>query len=149
MDIVSPSARSRMMAMVKSKNTMPELWLRHGLHAMGFRYRIHVNGLPGKPDIVFPGRKAVIFVNGCFWHGHDCPKGRLPKTRKEFWCQKIASNKERDERNIRALASLGWRALIIWECATRDSSILEYSRSWLNGSEPGTIARSAFGQRNG
>tara|TARA_R110002020_G_scaffold298211_1_gene514009 strand:- start:2147 stop:2563 length:417 start_codon:yes stop_codon:yes gene_type:complete len=137
-----------MMASVKSKNTAPELWLRRGLHALGFRYRVHVKDLPGKPDLVFPRRRKVIFVNGCFWHGHNCKKGRLPETRKDFWRDKIASNKERDERNVRTLVSMGWRVLIVWECATRNPLMLEYCRSWLTGSELSTTARMELGLDN-
>ena len=104
---------------IRAKNTKPELEIRHALHARGIRYRIHVNGLPGKPDIVLPKYRATIFVNGCFWHGHSCPLFRLPKTRREFWESKIDRNRERDKEAQSALASMGWRCLTIWECAIR------------------------------
>jgi len=93
--------------------------IRRGLHARGFRFRLHVRKLPGRPDLVFPGRGAVILVHGCFWHGHDCPLFRLPATRTEFWRSKIAANRERDARADAALEAAGWRRLTIWECALR------------------------------
>src|SRR3546814_17778523 len=89
------------------------------LHRRGFRYRLHDNRLPGKPDLVFPGLRAVIFINGCFWHGHACSLYRLPKTNTEFWAQKISGNSERDRINLQRLADLDWRCLTVWECAVR------------------------------
>lgn len=108
-----------MMAGIRSKNTKPELSLRKALHRRGFRYSLHSKKLPGRPDIVFPARKAVIFVHGCFWHGHDCRFFRIPSTRPEFWKQKIASNQQRDARVASRLRESGWRQLIVWECALR------------------------------
>lgn len=110
------TSRSELMSRVRSKDTKPELIVRKALHARGFRYRLHVKDLPGKPDLVFPSRKAVIFVHGCFWHGHEgC--GRMPKSRQEFWGPKIERNKERDREAIEALLEAQWRVLVVWECA--------------------------------
>ena len=118
-DVVTAAVRSRMMSGIRGTNTQPELVLRHALHARGLRYRLHDRSLPGKPDIVFPGRRAVIQVNGCFWHGHDCHLFRWPATRPEFWQAKIGRNREVDARNEAALAALGWRQATVWECALK------------------------------
>ncbi len=105
------------MALVQSRNTLPERIVRRLVHAMGYRYRLHRRDLPGTPDLVFPGRRKVIFVHGCFWHRHaNCALARLPKTRVDFWLPKLAANAERDARNARALRRLGWGILTIWEC---------------------------------
>ena len=119
MDIVSKEKRSEMMSGIKGKNTRPELLVRHGLHRMGFRYRLHDKRLPGKPDLVFPKYKATIQVQGCFWHGHDCHLFKWPKTRREFWKSKIRKNIERDSRNRYLLGDSGWRICTVWECALR------------------------------
>jgi DNA mismatch endonuclease, patch repair protein len=108
-----------MMAGIRGKNTKPELIIRRGLHSRGFRYLLHDKRLPGKPDLVFPKYRAVIFVHGCFWHGHDCHLFRWPKTRKGFWRKKIERNRERDESALDALANADWRICIIWECALK------------------------------
>lgn len=108
-----------MMAGIKATNTKPEMLIRRALHALGYRYRLHVKGLPGKPDIVFPGRRAVIFVHGCFWHGHDCALFRWPATREKFWRSKIAGNITRDQRSTEQLLDHGWRVLDIWECTLK------------------------------
>ncbi len=140
-DVVDTATRSRMMAGIKGKNTMPELQVRRFLHAKGFRYRLHDRSLPGRPDLVFPRRHAVILVHGCFWHGHDCRFFKWPATRPEFWREKISDNRERDKRDICRLKNLGWRVLIIWECAvktapkTRVVDTLEAVVEWLNGDE--------------
>lgn len=118
-DVVSPSVRSRMMAGIRSKDTRPEIVLRRLLHGMGFRYRLHDKRLPGKPDIVFPKYHAVIFVHGCFWHGHRCNLFKWPSSNREFWENKINSNIKRDEINKNLLKNTGWRVAIIWECAMR------------------------------
>lgn len=107
------------MSRVRGKNTKPELLIRRALHAAGLRYRLHGAKLPGKPDLVFPARRAVIFVHGCFWHGHHCSLFRLPATRTEFWSEKIESNRRRDAVALGSLRSAGWRVLTIWECALR------------------------------
>lgn len=108
-----------MMAGIGPANTKPEMLIRRGLHALGFRYRLHVKGLPGKPDLVFPGRRAAIFVHGCFWHGHDCALFRWPSTREEFWRSKIGGNITRDRRVTAQLLDQGWRVLNVWECALK------------------------------
>ena len=119
-DVVSPEVRSRMMSGIRGKNTKPELILRKGLHAMGVRYRLHVR-MPGRPDMVVPSLNAVIFVHGCFWHGHDCARGaRAPRTNAAYWSAKIARNRARDEANLKALAAQGWRTIVVYECALRD-----------------------------
>jgi DNA mismatch endonuclease (patch repair protein) len=109
--------RSRTMRAVKGKNTKPEWVIRRLLHTAGYRYRLHVNELPGKPDLVFAGRRKVIFVHGCFWHGHNCSRGaREPKTNAAYWKAKIVGNRERDKAHLAALRRRGWKVLIIWEC---------------------------------
>lgn len=107
------------MSRIRGKNTKPEMTLRRGLHAAGLRFRLHVRGLPGTPDIVFPRYRAVIQVNGCFWHGHRCALSKMPETRPEFWAAKIAANVARDERNAKSLYDLDWRVLVVWECAIK------------------------------
>lgn len=120
MDNRSPEQRKKNMQAVKSKNTAPELVVRRALFALGYRYRLHRRDLPGSPDIVFPERKKVVFVNGCFWHGHNCPRGRAPKSRKEFWYNKLEANRTRDACNIKELKKLGWRSFTVWQCQTTD-----------------------------
>lgn len=107
------------MSGIRGRDTKPEMQIRRALHARGFRYRLHDRHLPGRPDLVFPSRKAVIFINGCFWHGHDCHLFRWPGTRPEFWRTKIGGNIARDERNRQLLLEAGWRVLDVWECALR------------------------------
>jgi DNA mismatch endonuclease (patch repair protein) len=118
-DIVSSETRSRMMSGIRGKNTKPEILIRKVLFAQGFRYRIHDKNLPGKPDLVLPKYKAVIFIQGCFWHLHDCHLFKWPKSREDFWREKIESNKARDVKVIRDITASGWRILIIWECALK------------------------------
>lgn len=118
-DIVSPDVRSRMMAGIRGKDTMPELIVRRALHARGFRYRLHARDLPGKPDLVFPKFRAVILVHGCFWHGHECHLFRWPRSRVEFWQEKISKNRNSDLVNARKLAEAEWRRAIVWECALK------------------------------
>jgi DNA mismatch endonuclease (patch repair protein) len=113
------------MQSVGQKNTGPEMTVRRLAHGLGFRFRLHRRDLPGRPDLVFPGRRKVIFVNGCFWHGHrGCSKGRLPKSRQDYWKPKIALNKQRDAAAIERLLASGWRVLTVWQCETRDSRAL-------------------------
>lgn len=121
MDIVSEETRSYIMSKIHSKDTKPELIVRKALFAKGFRYRIHDKRLPGKPDIVLPKYKTVIFVNGCFWHGHDdnCPIYKPPKSNVEFWQTKIRNNKQRDIKNIELLEEMGWKVITVWECSLR------------------------------
>ena len=113
------------MRRVKGKDTGPELTVRRLLHGLGFRYRLHRRDLPGAPDLVFPSRRAALFVHGCFWHGHDCARGaRAPKQNAEYWAAKIRRNRTRDAETERALAALGWRAIVVWECELRDRAAL-------------------------
>src|SRR5579862_9615911 len=127
-----------MMAGIRGKNTKPEIILRKGLHRRGFRYGLHSSDVPGKPDMVFRSRRAVIFVHGCFWHGHDCRFFRLPATRPEFWQKKIASNQRRDAVVEKQLSDAGWRQLVIWECAIRGEPIgvvervINHAARWLD-----------------
>jgi DNA mismatch endonuclease (patch repair protein) len=116
-DKVSPEIRSRIMASIKGKDTKPEMVIRRALHAVGFRYRLHVKGLPGTPDLVLPKYNAAIMVNGCFWHGHGCHISNRPKSRSEYWKQKINKNRIRDSQSKNLLNELGWRVATIWECA--------------------------------
>lgn len=118
-DIVDPAMRSRMMAGIRGRNTKPEILIRSLLHRQGFRFRLHARNLPGKPDMVFPRYRAVIFVHGCFWHGHDCPLFKWPSTRPEFWREKIGRNQNNDNRTRTALITAGWRVGVVWECAIR------------------------------
>lgn len=118
-DIVPAAVRSRMMAGIGGKNTKPELVLRRGLHALGFRFRLHDRRLPGKPDIVLPRYRAVVFAHGCFWHGHDCHLFKVPATRTDFWLAKIGRNREVDNRTMAQLAEQGWRRGVVWECALK------------------------------
>ena len=116
-DSVSPKKRSEIMRSVGSQNTRPEVATRRLLHGLGYRFRIHRRDLPGTPDIVFPSRKKVIFVHGCFWHQHDgCSKARMPKSRTHFWEEKFRRNRARDVRNVSDLREVGWMAAIVWEC---------------------------------
>ncbi len=113
----SPDLRRRTMQAVKSGDTKPEMMVRRMLHAAGFRYRLHRKDLPGCPDLVFPARRKVIFVNGCFWHGHDCARGaRMPKTNVDYWTTKISRNRSRDVKNFRALRLARWDVHVVWEC---------------------------------
>ena len=124
MDTRTPEQRRRIMQSVGSKNTGPELVVRRLLHGMGYRYRLHRKDLPGKPDIAFGPRRKAIFVHGCFWHGHGCPKGRLPKSRLDYWQPKVDKNRERDRTKEEHLKSLGWSVLTIWQCETKDLEAL-------------------------
>mgnify|MGYP003803946411 CR=1 FL=1 len=120
MDILSKQQRSECMSKIRSKNTKPELALRKALYARGFRYRVNDTKLPGTPDIVLPKYKTIIFLHGCFWHGHEkCKYFNIPKTNTEFWIDKITSNVERDKVNLQKLTSLGWYVLTVWECEIR------------------------------
>lgn len=140
------------MAGIRGKDTRPEMLLRRGLHARGFRFRLHDRRLPGTPDLVFAGRRAVIFFHGCFWHGHACHLFRLPATRTEFWREKIEGNRARDRAAENALASEGWRVLTVWECAVKGrdrlppESVIDRAADWLvSGSGNATIAGASNG----
>jgi DNA mismatch endonuclease (patch repair protein) len=130
-DSVSSAKRSEIMARVRSKDTCPEMIVRRMLHKAGFRYRVHVASLPGKPDLVFAGRWKVIFIHGCFWHLHDCGQVRIPKSHLEFWTKKLHANKERDERNLAELRRLGWDVLCVWECQLGHPELLDELRRFL------------------
>lgn len=140
------------MSGIRGTDTKPEMLVRKGLHRRGFRYRLHVNGLPGKPDLVFRSKNAAVFVNGCFWHGHDCALFKWPASRVDFWEQKISGNQTRDARNAEQLLASGWRVLIIWECAFKGKGrqptnlVLDKAAKWLH-------SRSSFaeirGEQNG
>ncbi len=141
-DVVDALTRSRMMAGITGKDTRPEMLVRRALHAAGYRYRLHDRELPGRPDLVFVSRRAVIFVNGCFWHGHRCRLFKWPSTRKAWWREKINTTRRRDRRAIRKLTRDGWRVLTIWECALKGRErrplhhvVLQTSR-WLEGKKP-------------
>ncbi len=116
-DVVSQSKRSDMMSGIQGRNTRPELAIRKALHAKGYRYKLHDKSLPGKPDIVLPKYQAVIQVNGCFWHAHDCHLFKWPVSRPAFWKEKLDKNRLRDEKNNEELKQQGWRLLLVWECA--------------------------------
>ncbi|SNR34951.1 very short patch repair endonuclease [Puniceibacterium sediminis] len=119
-DIVNKETRSRMMSGIRGKDTRPELLLRRALHARGFRYRLHVKTVSGRPDLVLPKHRVVIFVHGCFWHQHEgCRYASTPKTRAEFWADKFAANVRRDQAAVATLSKEGWRIAIVWECALR------------------------------
>lgn len=130
------------MSRIRGRDTKPELLLRYGLHARGLRFRLHRKDLPGRPDLVFARYSAVIFVHGCFWHGHGCPMFKLPLTRAKFWRDKIEGNIERDRSVQSGLIQQGWRILTVWECALRGpermplGSVLDEVCEWLQGEEP-------------
>ncbi|MGO4638441.1 very short patch repair endonuclease [Mesorhizobium sp. 2RAF45] len=133
-DHVSPERRSYIMSQVGTRNTKPELMVRQALHRLGYRFRLHRRDLPGSPDLVFPARRKVIFVHGCFWHGHNCRWGHLPKSRPDYWQPKIEANRERDLRNLAALGEAGWLSHVIWQCALRDpDTSLEKAVAFLDG----------------
>lgn len=123
-DTRSPEQRRRIMQSVGTKDTGPEWIVRRWLYSRGYRYRLHPRNLPGRPDIVFPGRHLAIFVHGCFWHSHGCAKGQAPKSKLEYWGPKLNVNRERDARKAAELEALGWQVLTIWQCETRDDDTL-------------------------
>ncbi len=128
-DILSREQRKRCMSRVKGINTSPELVVRKGLFRRGYRYKLHDKCLPGKPDLVFPKYHAVVFIHGCFWHGHDCPRFTWPETRKKFWRKKILGNIERDKKNEQELKDRGWRVLTVWECTLKGKGRLPVDRT--------------------
>ena len=125
------------MRAIRSKDTKPEMRVRRLVHGMGYRYRLHGSHLPGNPDLVFGPRRKVIFVHGCFWHGHHCKRGdRLPKSNRTYWTNKIQESKRRDSRNLESLHHAGWRALIVWECQLKHADQLAARvRSYLDGGD--------------
>lgn len=144
MDIVSPEARSRLMAGVRTRNTKPEVQFRKGLHRRGYRYRLHPVSPPGNPDFVLPKHRVAVFVHGCFWHHHDCHLFRMPRTRSEFWQAKLRRNRERDSEVAALVNESGWRHLAVWECAMRGphriglDAALDCVEEWL-GSRNGRL----------
>lgn len=140
-DIVDSATRSRMMSGIRGRNTKPEILIRSLLHRHGFRFRLHVSDLPGKPDIVLPRYHAIIFVHGCFWHGHDCSLFKWARTRPDFWREKIGRNQANDNRVKAALLADGWRVGIVWECALRGAGkniegVAQGLADWLLGNSP-------------
>ena len=120
-DILSKSERSQRMSLIRSRNTKPEMFIRKTVYSLGYRYRLHNNKLPGRPDLTFAGMSSVIFVHGCFWHQHEgCKYGRMPKSHREYWVPKLNGNKLRDKSNIGKLERRGWRVMVIWECETKN-----------------------------
>jgi DNA mismatch endonuclease (patch repair protein) len=134
MDTLSSQERSERMSRVRSKDSAPELKLRRLIHGLGFRYRLHVKELPGQPDLVFPSRRAVIFMHGCFWHRHEaCKLARLPKSKLDFWGEKLEANRQRDIVHQERLFQLGWRVLVVWECELNDAGqVSEIVSNFLN-----------------
>jgi DNA mismatch endonuclease (patch repair protein) len=125
-DVYDTAKRSAVMRRVKGRDTTPELKVRKALTRLGARYRLHRKDLPGKPDIVLPGRRLALFVHGCFWHGHDCARGtRVPKQNRDYWVAKVGRNVARDAKTREALMALGWRVETIWECELKDAAALE------------------------
>lgn len=140
-DVVDSATRSRMMSGIRGRNTKPEILIRSLLHSQGFRFRLHVRDMPGRPDIVLPRYRAVVFVHGCFWHGHNCPLFKLPGTRPDFWREKIERNQNNDNRAKKALLADGWRVGIIWECALRGAGkniegVAQSLAEWLRSDTP-------------
>jgi DNA mismatch endonuclease (patch repair protein) len=138
-DVYSSEKRSAVMRRVKSRDTTPELKVRKALTALGARFRLHRKDLPGSPDIVLPGRRLALFVHGCFWHGHDCPRGaRVPKANRDYWLAKVGRNRTRDAASAAALAGLGWRVETLWECDLKDAVVLEIRLRDLLAVQPST-----------
>ena len=135
MDRLSPEKRSRLMSLVRSKDTTPELIVRRLVHALGFRFRLHGRNLPGRPDLVFAGRQSVIFVHGCFWNQHkNCARSKRPEARATYWVAKLDRNIQRDRSNVLALRRLGWRVLTVWECQLRSpQSVSRWITKFLEG----------------
>ena len=126
MDNLTPAQRSHCMASVRGKNTTPEMVVRRLVYSLGHRYRLHLRSLPGNPDLVFSSKRKVIFVHGCFWHMHNCPKGRVaPLNNAGYWTAKRHANVRRDRNNIRRLKAEGWKVLVVWECWTRDQALYQ------------------------
>ena len=126
------------MSGIRGKNTTPELLLRSALHRRGFRFRLHDKSLPGRPDLVFPKRHAVVLVHGCFWHAHEgCRYFKVPSTRQDFWLAKFDANRSRDARAVERLREMGWRVAVVWECATRDPKVatVDLVEAWLRGED--------------
>ena len=148
-DIVCPEIRSRMMAGIRGRNTKPEILLRSGLHRRGLRFTVK-SKLPGKPDLVLPRHRVVVFFHGCFWHGHDCPLFKLPATRTDFWKEKIGKNRERDMRILASLVIDGWRVAVLRECAIRGAgkrpwdTVCDDFTDWIRGRQDSTLEIAAI-----
>lgn len=123
-DTRTAEQRRRIMQSVPAADTLPELQVRRLLHSLGYRYRLHVKSLPGRPDLVFPSRKKIIFVHGCFWHGHGCAKGRPPKSKLDYWLPKLQRNHQRDQENMEALSDAGWETEVVWACELKNAEAL-------------------------
>lgn len=139
-DVVDSATRSKMMSGIRARNTKPERLIRSLLHRRGFRFRLNVPDLPGRPDIVLPRYRAAVFIHGCFWHGHNCPLFKWPRTREDFWRAKIARNRTNDARALAALTAQGWRIAVIWECALRGAdrnpeALVDRLAAWLQGGD--------------
>ena len=151
-DIVSQEKRSEMMSGIRGKDTRPELFVRRGLFGRGFRFRVHVSTLPGRPDVVLPKHRVVIFVNGCFWHGHGCSLFRWPSSRAGFWHKKIGENRKHDSESLRALRLQGWRTLVVWECAMKGKGrwpadkLIEAMEKWIVGGTEWAEAGEQYGE---
>ena len=136
-DILTPQERSALMGRIRGVDTKPELFVRRALHALGYRFRTHVRGLPGRPDVVFSKRRAAVFVHGCFWHRHGCRKTYTPRSREQFWQTKFTGNVERDRRDQQRLASDGWRVFIAWECElATDQTLMDRLLAFLGPPRP-------------
>lgn len=125
-DKLTSEQRSRLMSQVRGKDTKPELVVRRLVHSLGYRFRLHRRDLPGSPDLVFPSRRKVIFVHGCYWHRHDCKKATTPKSNTAFWQKKFDDNVMRDNKNLRDLKALGWEAMVVWQCETETNELLAH-----------------------
>lgn len=140
-DVHDKATRSRNMAAIRGSDTKPEMMIRRGLHARGFRFRLHDRKLPGRPDLIFPRHRAVLFVHGCFWHGHGCHLFKWPGTREDFWREKIGANVGRDAANTEALRHAGWRVGVVWECALKGGQrrpvdeLMDAISDWLNAQD--------------
>lgn len=141
-DVHDSATRSRNMSAIKGSDTKPEVTVRKGLHRRGLRYNLHAKRLPGRPDLVFPKYRAIVFVHGCFWHSHDCHLFKMPSTRPDFWAKKLARNKQLDLEVLSALHQQSWRTLIIWECALKgrsklgEEALLDSASEWIRGDNP-------------
>ena len=131
-DHLCPEERSRLMRSVRRKDTAPEIVVRKCAHALGYRFRLHRKDLPGKPDLVFPGRRKAVFVHGCFWHRHSCKRGTIPGSNRGFWEEKLNRNAERDAAALSALERQGWSALVIWECEVKKPDLAERLASFIS-----------------
>jgi DNA mismatch endonuclease (patch repair protein) len=125
MDVFNKNKRSEIMRNITSKDTVPEIKIRSALHRLGYRFKLHVKTLPGTPDIVLPKYKTVIQIRGCFWHGHDCQRGRIPSSNVQYWEDKLKRNKERDTRNDLELLNEGWKLIVVWSCSCKKASTLK------------------------